>query len=344
MAISLEQVKEIFPEHLCLEIGKLELQKARSVAANYADPIVSDRVFLNSLCLDIILPTIIDIFDVKQNYVDSKKIKQQHEKVWQSLDGVAINLPQTPSQVRLVLIPTEDFDTEELRVKQEWLNNPDLAGDIYLAVQVSLEESWLRVWGFTSHQELHEQGSYDVSDGSYAIDRSDLWFNLETIPAIVDQKLRLRPPILVASRELAPTQSLSQKIFSKIWQPWDELVANLNMNLAMVRQSRLQQSWGRKIDLKLAIADQSLALVINFQKEEDNKYFIQVRLYPSNGQKYLPEHLELLMLETNGNVFKQAKSREADSWIQVEFKGRIKEEFQIKIQLEEVSTIENFVI
>ncbi len=136
---------------------------------------------------------------------------------------------------------------------------------------------------------------------------------------------------------------LSKKIFSKIWQPWDELVANLNMNLTMVRQTRLQQSCGRKIDLKLAIANQSLALVINFQ-EEDNKYFIQVRLYPTNGQTYLPEQVGLLMLETNGNVFKQAKSREVDNWIQVEFMGRIKEEFQIKIQLEEVSIIENFVV
>ncbi len=343
MTSSLEQVKEIFPEHLCLKISKLQIQKAKSIAANYADPIVSDRIFLNSLCLEIILPTITDIFDVKPSSVDSKKIKQQHQKIWQSLNGVGIDLPD---QCRLVLIPTEDFDTEELRLKQEWLNNPKLIGDFYLAVQVSLEESWLRVWGFTSHKELKEQGDYDISDGSYAIDRSDLWFNLETIPAIVHQKLPLRLPTLVASREIAPTQSLSQKIFSKIWQPWDELVANLNMNLSMVvRQTRLQQSWGRKIDLKLAIADQSLALVIDFQKEEeDNKYLIQVRLYPSNGQKYLPENLELLILETNGNFFKQAKSREADNWIQVEFKGRIKEEFQIKIQLEEVSIIENFVI
>ncbi len=344
MTISLEQVKEIFPEHLCLEISELEVQKAKSLAANYRDPVVSDRVFLNSLCLDIILPTIVDIFDVKQNSVDSKRVKQQHARVWQSLNGVAIDLPQAPSQVRLVLIPTEDFDTEELRVKQEWLNNPNLAGDIYLAVQVSLEESWLRVWGFTSHQELHEQGSYDVSDGSYAIDRSDLWMSLETIPAIVHQKLPLRPLVLVIPREIAPVQSLSQKIFSKIWQPLDELVANLNMNLAMVRQSRLQESWGRKIDLKLDIAHHSLAVIIGFQEEKDSKYFIQVRLHPNNGQIYLPENVELLILESDGKLLTQSISREADNWIQVEFRGKLREEFQVKIQLEEAIIIEKFEI
>jgi hypothetical protein len=339
MAISLEQVKEIFPEHLCLEISELDLQKAKSVAAHYVDPVVSDRVFLNSLCLDIILPTITDIFDIKPSSIDSKKINQQHEKVWQSLPGVAIDLPQ----VRLVLMPTEDFDTEELRLKQEWLNNPDLAGDIYLAVQVSLQESWLRVWGFTSHQELHEQGSYDVSDGSYAIDRSDLWMSLEAIPAIVSQKLLLKPSVLVAPRELAPTQSLSQKIFSKIWQPWDELVASLNMNLATVRQSRLKESWGRKIDLQLDIAHHSLAVLIGFQEEKDSKYFIQVRLHP-NGQMYLPENVELFILESDGKSLTHSISREADNWIQVEFRGKLKEEFQVKIQLEEASIIEKFEI
>ena len=310
MAISLEQVKEIFPEHLCLEISEFEVQKARSLAANYEDPVVSDRVFLNSLCLDILLPTIADIFDVKPNSIDNRKINQQHQEIWQSLSGVAINLPQ----VRLVLIPTEDFDTEELRLKQEWLNQPNLAGDFYFAVQVSLEEEWLRVWGFTSHKELHEQGVYDVTDGSYAIDRSDLWMSLEAIPAIVNQKLPLRPSIPVTSRELAPTQSLSQKIFSKIWQPWDELVATLNMNLAVVRQSRLQESWGRKIDLKLDFAHHSLAAIIGFQEEKDSKYFIQVRLYPNNGQMYLPENVELFILESDGKSLTHSISREADNY------------------------------
>ena len=332
MAISLEQVKEIFPEHLCLEIGKLELQKAKSVAANYADPVVSDRVFLNSLCLDIILPTIIDIFDVKQNYVDSKKIKQQHEKVWQSLDGVAIDLPQTPSQVRLVLIPTEDFDTEELRVKQEWLNNPDLVGDIYLAVQVSLEESWLRVWGFTSHQELHKQGDYDISDGSYAIDRSDLWFNLETMPAIWNL-VKPKPNIL------------SQLDFSSLWQPFDEFVADWNWRPAMeLRQSRFQRHWARKIDQIITLQDHPCALMIGFQEEADHKYLIQVRISSGNEQIYLPDNLELIVLEANGEVIDTSTSRKADNWIQVEFTGEANDEFQVKVQRAGASIIEEFVI
>jgi len=336
MAISLDQVKDIFPKHLCLEISKFHREKAKSLAAQYADPVVADRVFLNSLCLEIILPHLKEIFDVKPSSIDSEKIKKYHQEIWQSLNGVAINLPQA----RLIFIPTEDFDTEELRLKQEWLSSPDLIGDIYLAVQMNLEGSWLRVWGFTSYQELQEQGNYDVSDGSYGIDRSDLWFNLEVLPAIVSQLPRrhLVPPKPV----LDP--SLRQKILAQIWQPWDELVASLNINLAMVRQSRLQGQWGRKINLGMNLANHSLAVAIGFQEEADHKYFIQVRLYPDNGQMYLPQNLELLILEADGEVFKQVKSREADNWIQLEFRGKLNEEFQVKVQLEQSSVTETITV
>jgi len=138
---------------------------------------------------------------------------------------------------------------------------------------------------------------------------------------------------------------LTQDIFAKLWKTEEEIPAAFpHLPVTVNRVSSDWASWARKIDIKLEITNYSFTLLIGFKKEEKYKYFVQIRIYPTNGQKYLPENLGLLMLETNGNVFERAKSREADNWIQVEFKGRLKEEFQIKIQLEEVSIIENFVI
>ena len=330
MAISLEQVKEIFPKQLCLEISKLDREQAEAVAAQYADPVVHDRVFLNYLCLEIILPTIIDIFDVEPDFIDSRKIKQKHNVIWQSLNGVAIDLPQA----RLVLIPTEDFDTEELRLKQEWLINPDLVGDFYLAVQVSMEDSWLRVWGFTSQQELQEQGSYDQSDKTWAIDRSDLWMTLETMPAIQALMKPNRKPNI-----------LSQLDFSSIWQPFDEFIAAWNWQPAMeLRQNRFQRHWARKIDQTITLNDHPCALTIGFQEESNHKYLIQVRISSGNDQIYLPDNLELLVLEANGEVIDTSTSRRADNWIQVEFTGEVDDKFQVKVQRAEASIIEDFII
>jgi hypothetical protein len=136
---------------------------------------------------------------------------------------------------------------------------------------------------------------------------------------------------------------LTGKVFSRLWIPFEELITTLNMDLA-VRNNRFQVNWGRKIDLRINLINHSFGLQVGLKEEEESKYSVQVRLYPCNGQEYLPASLVLSMLETNGNVFEQAKSREADKWIQVGLIGKLKEEFQIKIQLEEVSIIENFVI
>lgn len=80
------------------------------------------------------------------------------------------------------------------------------------------------------------------------------------------------------------------------------------------------------------------------KRRKKYKYSVQVRIYPSNGQKYLPKNLELLVLENRGDIFEQATSRECDNWIQVEFRGEFQEEFQVKIQLGQGSITEKFVI
>ncbi|NJL91867.1 MAG: DUF1822 family protein, partial [Coleofasciculaceae cyanobacterium SM2_1_6] len=221
------------------------------------------------------------------------------------------------------------LDTEEFGVQQAWLDQPNLAGDIYLAVQVSPEEGWLRVWGFTSRENLKRQGVYDLKYKGYRLERSDLWVSLESLPAIWDL---IKPRIV-----------LSKLDFPSIWQPFEELIAALNLKPAMeIRQNRF--TWGRIVDQVIHLPDCPLALTVGFQEETPNKYLIQVRLSSGNEQIYLPDDVELVTLETNGNVIKKAKSRKADNWIQVEFTGEVQDEFQIKIQRGEASMIETLIV
>ncbi len=90
--------------------------------------------------------------------------------VWDVVNGTAIML----GAVRLVLIPTEAIDDGELEVPQEWVDSPSWVGDYYLAVQVQPESGWVRVWGYTTHQELKSMGDYDPMDRTYAIDAEQL--------------------------------------------------------------------------------------------------------------------------------------------------------------------------
>ncbi|NJL91443.1 MAG: DUF1822 family protein [Coleofasciculaceae cyanobacterium SM2_1_6] len=327
MAVNLEQLKVFFPEQLCLGFGEQEREQAEAMAAQFSDPAESDRAFLNSLCLQVMTPSIEDIFELKSGALKSVEISAKHTEIWQSLNGVAINLPQG----RLVLIPTDELDTEEFGVQQAWLDQPNLAGDIYLAVQVSPEEGWLRVWGFTSQQNLKRLGVYTFNYGGYRIDRSDLWVSLESLPAIWDL---IKPKVHV----------LSKLDFSAIWQPFKELIATCNLQPAIeIRQNRFQHHWGRKIDELISLNAHPLTLTIGFQEETPQQYAVQIFVSSGNEQIYLPEDIELVLL-ADGEVIDQAKSRKADNWIQVAFKGRVKEEFQVKIQRAEAQIIETFTI
>lgn len=335
MAVNLEQLKVFFPKQLCLKFNEQDREKARFLASQYTDLAGSDRAFLNSLCLEVILPSIKDIFDLKESDINISQIQKKHLSIWQSLNGVAIDLPLG----RLVLIPTEELDTEELRVPQAWVDQQELAGDFYLAIQVSPEESWLRVWGFTTQKKLRELGIHDSRDGSYAIDRSDLWSSLETMPAIWNF---INQPVQEPVYHL---NILSQLDFSPLWQTFEDLIATFNWQPAMeLRQNRFKHHWARKIDEVITINDHPFALTIAFQEEAPKEYSVQVRLSSGNEQLYLPDDIELLVLEANGNIIDQIKSRKADNWIQLGFKGKVQEEFQVKVQRAEANIIETFII
>ena len=89
---------------------------------------------------------------------------------WDSVNGTAIAV----GEKRILLIPSEAIDDSELEVPQEWVDIPSWAADYYLAVQVKPDGESVRVWGYTTHQELKSRGNYDPIDRTYCMDARHL--------------------------------------------------------------------------------------------------------------------------------------------------------------------------
>ena len=70
---------------------------------------------------------------------------------------------------RLLILPTDEFDIDEFRIPQEWVDCAELAADFYVAVQVDTEQRWLRIWGYTTHATLMEKGCYGGRDRTYIL-------------------------------------------------------------------------------------------------------------------------------------------------------------------------------
>lgn len=133
-------------------------------------PIASrQQAYLNALCLQAVLEWIrADVPGV------APWLTSLLPAIWEVVNGTAIML----GSIQLVLMPTEAIDISELEVPQEWVDCPSWVGDYYLAAQVNPEAGWIRVWGYTTHQELKAIGRYDPLDRTYSLAAEQLTTDL----------------------------------------------------------------------------------------------------------------------------------------------------------------------
>ena len=159
---------------LVSELPPMVREKAWSKSQNAATPQSRWQTYLNQLILDSLIPLVEEEQDEPVRlWLNNKSLTNISELV----NGTAI----TVGDAKLVLIPTEAEDLEELRIPQEWIDIPEWVGDYYLGVQVNIDAGFLRVWGYTTHQKLKTTATYDYRDRHYTIDGTDLIDDLNAL-------------------------------------------------------------------------------------------------------------------------------------------------------------------
>jgi hypothetical protein len=399
MSFTLEQLRLAYHEQLWVELSSENLKNTLPSIEDFSHEAAVYRAYLNFLCLNYLLPLFPDIANVEQ--FPKFQSPDYQKSLWEFINGTRIEFLGH----RLIIIPSETIDLDEFSIEQEWVDIPELAGDYYLAVQVNLDDGWLRVWGFTTHRKLKTEGRYDPRDRTYSIDSEDLFENLnslwvslklcqgekaliEPLPTLSHNQIErilteLGKPSLYSPRLKVPfaqwgaflaadnlRQELycrrtlkesalhklvnwSENIFHQLWLSLDELVTACNVNLSLVRSGARSRdnknrtpeiSRGRVIDLGIQLVNHPVALILHFTNESENKRNILLQVHPGGGKTYLPPEVELIVLDDKGDVFLEAKSRQADNWIQLEFWGEPGERFSVKVALGDASIVENFII
>ena len=175
--LKFDDFREIHPEYLWIEFSAKEREIAWQQAVNNnlkkfdqnQNDAASHRAFVNRLCLNAFVkwledePDLIEKFHIPNL---SEDLYQQCEFV----NGIDLNFDGS----RLVLVPNEQSNPTEFRIPQEWVDIPNWAANYYLSVQLNVEEGWLRIWGFISHQQIREKAQYDSIDRTYCVSNRDL--------------------------------------------------------------------------------------------------------------------------------------------------------------------------
>lgn len=157
-----------------LELSEEQQTQAWENSQCFSLPSSRWNAYLNQLCLSAVLPFL------QEEYTPLAKVWPNDAALssfWEVVNGTAIVADGT----RFVLIPSEAIDLDELRVPQEWVDIPSWVADYYLAVQVNLDDRCVVVWGYATHEQLKEKGSYDGSERTYSLAANDLISDLNVL-------------------------------------------------------------------------------------------------------------------------------------------------------------------
>lgn len=153
------------PTELIFEISSTSHATAWEQSQAHSAPDSCWNAYLNRLCLDVMLD------DTQTDWVPAPVIAiSALPAIWEVVNGSLIAF----EQIRVALIPSEAIDDCELAVPQEWVDIPSWAADYYFAIQVQPESNYIRVWGYTTHQDLKQLGQYDSFDRTYCLDARHL--------------------------------------------------------------------------------------------------------------------------------------------------------------------------
>lgn len=121
------------------------------------------------------------------------------------------------------------------------------------------------------------------------------------------------------------------------YRRWGEI--NVENSAAGVKRGKL-------INLGIQLAGNPVALIVTVMPETDEEAGIRLQVYPTGRQIYLPQGLQLSVLDENGAAVPEleATARSADNSIQLAFSVQPGEQFSVQLALGDVSITEEYLI
>jgi Protein of unknown function (DUF1822) len=154
------------------------------------------------------------------------------------------------------------------------------------------------------------------------------------------------PQSLIPNKNVVKLTQWLENIFDVGWQEISAFLGTEIMHPASSMRNTKDAfvSRSKLIDLGKKLSDQAVLLVVALTPDNEQEMEIIVEVYPINGENYLPANLQLMVLDFEGISVMEAQTRTSNKNIQLQFSGEVGESFSVKLALEGVSTVENFVI
>ncbi|MEH2467623.1 DUF1822 family protein [Nostoc sp.] len=259
MSTNLNDLTLIYPENLCLDISIQEQEAAweQTIQEPYSNTAARWNAYLNRLSLNNFLTGLQEDPDLQ---VIPRLCFQKAElpSIWEVVNGSILTLGET----RLVLVPSDKSYLPEFRIPQEWIDIPSWSAHYYIAVQLNLEECWLRILGYANYQQIQKQATYDLMDRTYCLDVEYLiadlnvmWMAQELCPPKIPEVKSL--PTLPKAQAKQLLEQLSKWTFSspRLNVPFDIWGALLGVDefRQNLYQRRLEKQKNNQIEASYSV-------------------------------------------------------------------------------------------
>lgn len=261
MMLGFNELTLIYPEHLWLELSQQQKEDAWMLSSQdcYSCEATRWNAFLNYLSLNTFLTYLKGDSDF-HNYEISPQVENL-PSVWEFVNGTLLSVDET----KLVLIPSDKSSISHFYIPQEWVDISTWTARYYLAVQINLDEGWLRIWGCASHQQVREQAVFDSTDKVYCLSREELitdinvmWVARDFIPW---QEVVFKPlPQLSTTyiEQMLSNNLLVSSSFPRLHIPFEEwavLMSSHHLRQRLYQQrldsSHIQQYHNLKVETNL---------------------------------------------------------------------------------------------
>lgn len=172
---------------------------------------------------------------------------------------------------------------------------------------------------------------------------------LRSIDSLIDQIHVLQQ---AANRS---TTNLGQWLTGQLtagWQTIESMLTLLNAEPAFAFRGPVEAAestdqrtrHAKLLQLSTAEVDYPLVLVVEVSPRSDDRRTVTAQLHPIESRTFLPDQLQLSVLDQSGSVLLSTQARSTDDYIQLRLRGLPGEPFRLQIALGDATLMENFVI
>ncbi len=306
-----------------------------------------------------------------------KWLKQRKPELQVNRNECSIIKPQCSNKINAVcnlkvgnlvvcLLNTDNLTEGFVAVKKPVLDVSEFAANFYVLVEVLEEKGQVIVKGFLPYNQLNnycksvnlealQNEYYQLPVSLFKLAPNQLLLYLSfvapsAIPLPIPQSVTATSGIKqVLNRANQSIVKLSNWLHGAFDTGWEAKEAILAPSFQTQPAFRFRDALslverGKLLNLGIEQAGESIALVVGFQAVEAPKYQVSVKVYPTENHIYLPENLQLMVLDSTGKAVMQALARNTNKNICLDFKGNLEEQFSIKVILDDISITETFVI